>query len=79
MDTDAAADPFSFHPELRDKISDPLTSRSRTLTTGKLAVLSKERGLQQIGGIQTASGKPSASEPSQVAGTPTFGFSDMGL
>ena len=41
----AAADPFSFHPELRDKISDPLTSPSRTLTTAKLAAVSKERGL----------------------------------
>jgi cation transport protein ChaC len=41
----AAADPFSFHPDLRDKISDPLTSPSRTLTTAKLAAISKERGL----------------------------------
>ena len=41
----AAADPFSFHPELRDKISDLLTSPSRTLTTAKLAAVSKERGL----------------------------------
>jgi cation transport protein ChaC len=41
----AAADPFSFHPELRDKISDPLTSPSRTLTTAKLAAVSKERRL----------------------------------
>jgi cation transport protein ChaC len=40
-----AADPFSFHPDLRDKISDPLTSPSRTLTTVKLAAISKERGL----------------------------------
>jgi hypothetical protein len=31
----AAVDPFSFHPDLRDKISDPLTSPSRTLTTVK--------------------------------------------
>jgi hypothetical protein len=31
----AAADPFSFHPELRDKISDPLRSPSRTLTTAR--------------------------------------------
>lgn len=42
---DARMDPFSFHPELRDKISDPLTSPSRTLTTAKLAAISKERGL----------------------------------
>jgi len=41
----AAADPFVFHPELRDKISDPLTSPSRTLTTAKLAAVSRERGL----------------------------------
>jgi cation transport protein ChaC len=41
----AAVDPFSFHPDLRDKISDPLTSPSRTLTTAKLAAVSKERGL----------------------------------
>jgi cation transport protein ChaC len=41
----AAADPFSFHPDLRDKISDPLTSPSRTLTTAKLAAISRERGL----------------------------------
>jgi cation transport protein ChaC len=41
----AAADPFSFHPELRDKISDPLRSPSRTLTTAKLAAVSRERGL----------------------------------
>jgi cation transport protein ChaC len=42
---DGEADPFSFHPELRDKISDPLTSPSRNLTTAKLAAVSKERGL----------------------------------
>jgi len=41
----AAADPFSYHPDLRDKIRDPLTSPSRNLTTAKLAALSKERGL----------------------------------
>lgn len=41
----AAANPFSFHPELRDKISDPLSSPSRTLTTAKLAAVSRERGL----------------------------------
>ena len=41
----AAPDPFSFHPELRDKISDPMGSPSRTLTTTKLAAVSKERGL----------------------------------
>jgi len=40
-----AADPFSFHPELRGQISDPLTSPSRTLTTAKLAAVSGERGL----------------------------------
>jgi hypothetical protein len=42
-----AADRFSFHPELRDKVSDPLTSSSRTLTTAKLAAASRERGLPQ--------------------------------
>lgn len=41
----AAADPFSYHPELRDKISDPSTSPSRNLTTAKLAALAKARGL----------------------------------
>jgi len=41
----AAADPFFHHPELRDKISDPLTSPSRALTTAKLAALAKARSL----------------------------------
>ena len=41
----AAVDPFSYHPELRGKISDPLTSPSRNLTTAKLATLAKARGL----------------------------------
>ncbi len=41
----ATTDPFSFHPELRDKISDPLVSPSRTLTTARLAAMSRERGL----------------------------------
>lgn len=41
----AAADPFLFHPELRDKIADPLTSPSRTITTARLAAVSRERGL----------------------------------
>lgn len=41
----AVADAFSYHPDLRDKISDPLTSPSRTLTTAKLAALTKARGL----------------------------------
>ena len=41
----APTDAFSFHPELRDKISDPLGSPSRTLTTAKLAAISRERGL----------------------------------
>ena len=40
-----AADPFSHHLELRDRIADPLTSPSRTLTTAKLATLAKTRGL----------------------------------
>lgn len=40
-----AADPFSHHPELRDRIADPLTSPSRSLTTEKIATLLKERGL----------------------------------
>lgn len=39
------ADPFSYHPDLRDKISDPLTSPSRGLTTAKLAALAEARGL----------------------------------
>jgi cation transport protein ChaC len=39
------ADPFTHHPDLRDKISDPLTSPSRNLTTAKLATVSKARGL----------------------------------
>jgi cation transport protein ChaC len=42
---DPAADAFSYHPELRDRIADPLTSPSRTLTTAKLATLVKTRGL----------------------------------
>lgn len=42
---DAAADAFSCHPELRGRISDPLTSPSRALTTAKLASLTKARGL----------------------------------
>lgn len=33
------------HPDLRDRISDPLTSPSRSLTTVKLAALAKARGL----------------------------------
>lgn len=41
----ATADPFSHHPELRDKISDPLTSPSRTLSTTRLATLAKAHGL----------------------------------
>ncbi len=41
----ASENPFSHHPELREKISDPLTSPSRSLTTAKLAALSKARGL----------------------------------
>jgi cation transport protein ChaC len=40
-----AADPFSYHPELRDRIADPLVSPSRALTTAKLAALVKARGL----------------------------------
>lgn len=38
-------DPFSYHPELRDKISDPLKSSFRMFTTEKLAILAKARGL----------------------------------
>jgi len=41
----AANNPFSHHPELREKISDPLTLPSRSLTTAKLTALSKARGL----------------------------------
>ena len=40
-----APDPFSFHPELRDRISDPLKSFFRTFTTQDLAARLKERGL----------------------------------
>ncbi len=40
-----ASDPFAYHPELRDKISDPLQSPSRNLSTAGLAKLSKARGL----------------------------------
>jgi cation transport protein ChaC len=39
------ASPFSYHPELRDKITDPLTSPFRTFTTAKLATMAKARGL----------------------------------
>ena len=38
-------DPFSYHPELRDKIADPLQSFFRTFTTESLATISKARGL----------------------------------
>lgn len=41
----AAPDPFSYHPELRDKISDPLKSFFRTFTTENLATQLKARGL----------------------------------
>jgi len=41
----AAADPFLHHPELRDKIADPLESPSRALTTAKLAAWAKARNL----------------------------------
>ena len=40
-----ALDPFAYHPELRDKISDPLKSFFRTFTTEKLAAEMKARGL----------------------------------
>ena len=40
-----ALDRFSHHPELRDRITDPLTSPSRSLTTAKLATLVQTRGL----------------------------------
>lgn len=39
-------DPFTHHPELRDKISDPLQSFSRTFTTDFLAAKTQELGLQ---------------------------------
>lgn len=42
---ESAVDPYSHHPELRDRIADPLSSPSRTLTTAKLAALVKTRGL----------------------------------
>jgi cation transport protein ChaC len=41
----AAANPFANHPELRDKISDPLASPMRSFTTAKLAAMAKARGL----------------------------------
>ena len=40
-----AADPFSHHPELRGKISDPLNSFFRTFSIEKLAALMKKHGL----------------------------------
>ena len=40
-----APDPFSEHPELRNKISDPLQSFFRTFTTEKLEALLSARGL----------------------------------
>lgn len=40
-----APDPFSHHPELRDKICDPMKSFFRTFTTKDLAIRLKERGL----------------------------------
>ena len=40
-----AANPFAYHPELRDKISDPLTSPMRSFTTEKLASMARARGL----------------------------------
>ena len=40
-----AQDPFSHHPELRDKISDPLKSFFRTFTTDELATRLKASGL----------------------------------
>lgn len=40
-----APDPFSYHPELRDKISDPLKSFFRTFTTEILSKQLKARGL----------------------------------
>lgn len=39
-------DPFSHHPELRDMISDPLQSFSRTFTTAFLTAKMQELGLQ---------------------------------
>ena len=41
----AAADPFLHHPELRDRIVDPLQSPSRALTTAKFAAMARARGL----------------------------------
>lgn len=41
----ATTDPFAHHPDLRDRISDPLTSNSRNLTTAMLAALSRQRRL----------------------------------
>jgi cation transport protein ChaC len=40
----APPDPFSHHPELRDRISDPMTSFFRSFTTQDLAVRLRERG-----------------------------------
>ncbi|MBL4759124.1 MAG: gamma-glutamylcyclotransferase [Rhizobiales bacterium] len=39
------SDPFSHHPELREKIADPLQSFSRTLTTKFIAEKTRELGL----------------------------------
>lgn len=41
----SSADPFTHHPELRERIADPLASPSRTLTTARLETLAKTRGL----------------------------------
>jgi cation transport protein ChaC len=39
------SDPFSYHPELREKITDPLQSFYRTFTTAELAARMQELGL----------------------------------
>jgi len=42
---DRNRDPFSYHPELRQEIADPLQSFFRTFTTADLAVKMRELGL----------------------------------
>jgi len=45
-DASAETDPYSYHPELRDEIADPLQSFFRTFTTAALAAKAEKLGLQ---------------------------------
>ncbi|SMY06189.1 gamma-glutamylcyclotransferase [Flavimaricola marinus] len=45
-DDPKTADPFAHHPELRDLIKDPLTSRFRELSLDHVRMLMDEHGLQ---------------------------------